>query len=71
MSFKCDLCGERTPIFSADINGKKSIAGWYPIGIACWILAGLLLLFPRMLPRAAMRRSNLPEVSKKLSLAGN
>lgn len=44
--------------------------GWYPIGILCWVSAVLLLLFPRTLPRAALRRQTDPQESKNLSWNG-
>lgn len=35
------------------------IIGWIPIGTTYMVLAGFLMLFPRSLPRAAMRRRQM------------
>ncbi|XP_065222460.1 solute carrier organic anion transporter family member 74D-like [Planococcus citri] len=41
--------------------------GWYPIGVLCWVSAALLVMFPRTLPRAALRRQTDPQEPENLS----
>lgn len=36
-------------------------SGWTPIGISCLAFSAMMLLFPRMLPRAAARNKEQSE----------
>jgi len=44
---------------------KFSFSGWTPIGIICIVFSVMMLLFPRMLPRAAARKNEQPEEKKE------
>lgn len=52
------------------INDGFSFTGWTPIGITCIAFSMMMMLFPRMLPRAAARKVKEPEEKKEHVLTG-
>lgn len=45
--------------------------GWYPIGVGCFLVGALMYFFPRTLPRAALRRRNVPQEAVVVSFKGD
>jgi len=44
--------------------------GWVPIGVSCLLFSIMMLLFPRMLPRAAARKKEQPQSKNEQLLTG-
>lgn len=47
------------------LNTNCRSLGWLPIGISCIVFSSIMLLFPRILPRAAVRKREQGEEKKE------